>query len=195
MYDASPDTPKARPAEQLFGELLTVLGENPSRPGLRDTPKRAAQAMQFLTQGYRQQLEAVVNGAIFETSNSEMVIVRDIELYSLCEHHLLPFIGRAHVAYLPQGKVIGLSKIPRIVDLFARRLQIQENLTQQIAECVAEVTGARGVGVVVEARHLCSMMRGVQKQNSSMTTSAMLGDFREDARTRAEFLALLQSAR
>src|SRR6202008_4333970 len=155
-----------------------AVGEDPVREGLRDTPARAARALKFLTQGYTQKLEDVVGEAIFTTSNDEMVIVRDIELYSLCEHHMLPFIGKAHVAYLPARKVIGLSKIPRIVDMYARRLQIQENLTQQIAQSVQKVTGAKGVGVVIEAKHLCMMMRGVEKQNSSMTTSAMLGRFR-----------------
>ena len=181
--------------ESQYRALIEQIGEDPAREGLLDTPKRAAKAMQFLTQGYRQDAEELVNGAIFESQNSEMVIVRDIELYSLCEHHLLPFIGRAHVAYLPDGKVIGLSKIPRIVDMFARRLQIQENLTVQIAECVQELIGAKGVGVVIEAKHLCMMMRGVEKQNSSMTTSMMLGRFREDPRTRTEFLTLISGSR
>jgi GTP cyclohydrolase I len=175
-----------------YRQILVGLGEDPAREGLRDTPLRAAKAMQFLTRGYTESLERLVNGAIFESDNSEMVIVRDIELYSLCEHHLLPFSGKAHVAYLPAGKVIGLSKIPRIVDMFARRLQIQENLTQQIAQSIQTVTDADGVAVVIEARHMCMMMRGVEKQNSSMTTSSMLGRFREDARTRAEFLQLLR---
>lgn len=181
--------------ESHFRALIEGVGEDPSREGLLDTPKRAASALKFLTQGYTQDADALVNGAIFESSNSEMVIVRDIELYSLCEHHLLPFIGKAHVAYLPDGKVIGLSKIPRIVDMFARRLQIQENLTQQIGECVQRLTGAKGVAVVIEAKHLCMMMRGVEKQNSSMTTSMMLGWFREDPRTRSEFLTLIARAR
>lgn len=176
-----------------FTRILESVGENPRREGLLNTPGRAARAMAFLTQGYTQDITQLVNGAIFQSDNSEMVIVRDIELYSLCEHHLLPFTGRAHVAYIPDGKVIGLSKIPRIVDVFARRLQIQENLTQQIAESIQGITGARGVAVVVEARHLCAMMRGVQKQNSSMTTSAMLGAFRDDPRTRSEFLSLLHA--
>lgn len=174
-----------------FRALISAIGEDPDREGLRDTPQRAARALQFLTRGYRQRAEDIVGDAIFESSNSEMVIVRDIELYSLCEHHLLPFFGRAHVAYLPAGRVIGLSKIPRIVDMYARRLQIQENLTQQIGECIQRMTGAMGVAVVIEARHLCMMMRGVEKQNSSMTTSMMLGRFREDPRTRAEFLTLI----
>ena len=178
--------------EDHFKAIIEAVGEDPSREGLLRTPHRAARAMEFLTQGYRQDLKELVNDAVFTTSNNEMVIVRDIELYSMCEHHLLPFLGRAHVAYLPNGKVIGLSKIPRIVDMFARRLQIQEKLTQQIGNCVQEVTDAKGVAVVVEAKHLCAMMRGVEKQNSSMTTSMMLGRFRDDPRTRQEFLTLIR---
>lgn len=173
-------------------KLLEAVGENPAREGLKDTPKRAAKAMEFLTSGYQMALGDLVNNAIFESGSDEMVIVQDIELFSLCEHHLLPFIGRAHVGYLPNGKVIGLSKIPRIVDMFARRLQIQEAMTRQIAEAVQSVTNARGVAVVIESKHLCMMMRGVEKQNSSMTTSVMLGTFRNDPRTRAEFLTLLR---
>lgn len=179
--------------EQHYKAILEAVGENPAREGLLRTPHRAAKAMEFMTQGYTQDLAALVNEAVFESSNNEMVIVRDIELYSLCEHHLLPFIGKAHVAYLPNGKVLGLSKIPRIVDMFARRLQIQETLTQQIGNCIQEVTDAKGVAVVVEAKHLCAMMRGVQKQNSSMTTSMMLGRFRDDPRTRQEFLTLIRN--
>ena len=178
--------------EEHYRAIIEALGENPDREGLQRTPHRAAKAMEFLTQGYEQDLAEIVNDAIFESANDEMVIVRDIELYSLCEHHLLPFIGKAHVAYLPAGKVLGLSKIPRIVDMFARRLQIQENMTQQIGNCIQEVTGAHGVGVVIEAQHLCAMMRGVQKQHSSMVTSVMLGRFREDHRTREEFLTLVR---
>lgn len=178
--------------EEQFRAIIEAVGENPEREGLLRTPHRAAKAMEFLTQGYEQDLSEIVNGAIFESSNDEMVIVKDIELFSLCEHHLLPFIGKAHVAYLPDGKVIGLSKIPRIVDMFARRLQIQENLTQQIGQCLQDAIGAKGVGVVIEAKHLCAMMRGVQKQNSSMITSMMLGRFREDPRTRQEFLDLIR---
>ena len=173
-----------------YREILQLLGEDTSREGLADTPKRAAKAMAFLTEGYRADLQEIVNGAVFESDNDEMVLVRDIELYSLCEHHLLPFIGRCHVAYLPSGKVIGLSKIARITDMFARRLQIQENLTLQIANAIQEVTGAKGVGVIIEAKHMCMMMRGVQKQNSVMTTSVMLGRMRENQATRQEFLAL-----
>lgn len=187
-----------RMIEQLtesYRAILEGLGEDPQRAGLRDTPLRAARAMTFLTEGYAKNLEDIVNDAVFESDNDEMVLVRDIELYSLCEHHLLPFIGRCHVAYLPAGKVIGLSKIARITDMFARRLQIQENLTLQIANAVAEVTGAKGVGVIIEARHMCMMMRGVQKQNSVMSTSVMLGRMRDSAATRQEFLALVSSAR
>ena len=176
-----------------YREILTQLGEDTERDGLLDTPKRAAKAMQFLTRGYTQSLDEVVNGAIFESDNDEMVIVKDIELYSMCEHHLLPFIGKCHVAYLPTGKVIGLSKIARIVDMFARRFQIQENMTKQIADAIMQVTDASGVGVVIEAKHMCMMMRGVEKQNSSMITSIMLGAFRNKPATRAEFLNLVNN--
>ena len=179
--------------EAQFRAIIEAVGENPEREGLVRTPLRAAKAMQYLTQGYEQDITEIVNGAIFESENDQMVIVRHIEMYSLCEHHLLPFIGKCHVAYLPDGKVIGLSKIPRIVDMFARRLQIQENLTKQIGDCVQSVTGAKGVAVVIEAKHLCAMMRGVGKQNSDMVTSVMLGRFREDPRTRQEFLDLIRS--
>lgn len=172
--------------------ILQLLGEDPKRQGLLKTPDRAAEALQFLTSGYHQNIDEIVNGAVFDSNLSEMVIVKDIELYSLCEHHLLPFIGKCHVAYLPNKKIIGLSKIGRIVDCFAKRLQVQENLTQEIADCVLSVTGAKGVGVIIEAKHLCMMMRGVEKQNSQMTTSVMLGRFREDDRTRAEFLSLIR---
>lgn len=177
--------------KQAFETIISAVGEDPSRQGLRNTPERAARAFRFLTDGYRQDVAKIVNDAIFDSDMDELVIIKDIELYSLCEHHLLPFIGKCHVGYLPQGKVIGLSKIPRIVDMYARRLQIQENLTREIANCIRDVTGASGVGVVVEARHLCMMMRGVQKQNSSMTTSVMLGTLRQDSRTRTEFLKLI----
>lgn len=176
---------------QYYREIITALGEDPEREGLRDTPKRAAKAMQFLTAGYRQSLDEIVNGAVFESKTDEMVLVKDIELYSMCEHHLLPFIGKCHIAYLPDGKVLGLSKFARIVDMFARRMQIQENLTREIAETVQQVTQARGVAVVIEARHLCMMMRGVEKQNSSMTSSVMLGGFRANQATRQEFLTLI----
>ncbi|TLF52503.1 GTP cyclohydrolase I FolE [Halomonas urmiana] len=174
-----------------YRHIIQELGENPEREGLRDTPKRAAKAMQFLNRGYTQSLEEIINGAVFESETDEMVLVKDIELYSMCEHHLLPFIGKCHIAYLPSGKVLGLSKFARIVDMYARRMQIQENLTRQIAEAVQQVTEARGVGVVIEARHLCMMMRGVEKQNSSMTSSVMLGAFRENQSTRQEFLTLV----
>ncbi|MBV36961.1 MAG: GTP cyclohydrolase I FolE [Rickettsiales bacterium] len=178
--------------ESLYKDVLVELGEDISRNGILDTPKRAAKAMKFLTQGYEQDLNAVVNNAIFDSDNDSMVIVKDIELYSMCEHHMLPFIGKAHVGYLPTGKVIGLSKIARIVDMFARRLQIQENLTKQIAEAIQDVTGASGVGVIIEAKHMCMMMRGVEKQNSVMTSSTMLGQFRSSQNTRNEFLTLIE---
>ena len=178
--------------ENYFKKIIEAIGEDTERDGLKDTPKRAAKALRFLTQGYTQTLDEVVNGALFESDSDEMIIVKDIELYSMCEHHLLPFIGKCHVAYLPKGKIIGLSKIARIVDMFARRLQVQERLTQQIAQTVFEATEASGVGVIIEAKHLCMMMRGVEKQNSVMTTSMMLGSFRQDRRTRAEFLSLVQ---
>ncbi len=176
-----------------YREILQGVGEDPEREGLLYTPKRAAKAMQYLCHGYQQSLEQIVNGALFESDNDEMVVVRDIELYSLCEHHLLPFIGKAHVAYIPTGKVLGLSKIARIVDMFARRLQIQENLTRQVADAIARVTDAAGVAVVIEAKHMCMMMRGVEKQNSVMSTSVMLGAFRESYNTRHEFLQLIRS--
>ncbi|PXF62491.1 GTP cyclohydrolase I FolE [Kangiella spongicola] len=178
--------------ESLYKDVLVELGEDISRNGILDTPKRAAKAMKFLTQGYEQDLNTVVNNAIFDSDNDSMVIVKDIELYSMCEHHMLPFIGKAHVGYLPTGKVIGLSKIARIVDMFARRLQIQENLTKQIAEAIQDVTGASGVGVIIEAKHMCMMMRGVEKQNSVMTSSTMLGQFRSSQNTRNEFLTLIE---
>jgi GTP cyclohydrolase I len=177
--------------EQSFLDLLEAIGEDPTREGLVKTPGRAARAFEFLTAGYRQSLDELVNNAIFESEASEIVLVKEIELYSMCEHHLLPFIGKAHVAYIPNGKVVGLSKMARIVDMFARRLQIQENLTMQIADALMNMLHPRGVGVVIEAKHLCMMMRGVEKQNSVMTTSCLLGTFKEDARTRSEFLALL----
>jgi GTP cyclohydrolase I len=175
-----------------YRELLRAIGEDVDREGLQRTPDRATRALEFLTQGYRQNLDEIINGAVFESSASEIILVKDIELYSLCEHHLLPFIGRAHVAYLPNGKVIGLSKVARIVDVFARRLQIQENLTTQIAESLMNCLQPSGVAVVVEAKHLCMMMRGVEKQNSVMKTSCLLGTFKDDARTRSEFLSLLK---
>ncbi len=179
--------------QKSITHILTEIGEDPTREGLVDTPKRVEKSFEFLTRGYKQNLTAVVNGAIFSSDADEMVIVRDIEFFSMCEHHMLPFFGRAHVGYIPQGKIIGVSKIARIVDMFARRLQVQENLTQQIAEAIMEVLSPEGVGVVLTARHMCMQMRGVEKQNSEMTTSSMLGSFRREAETRAEFLQLIQS--
>jgi GTP cyclohydrolase IA len=177
---------------EAYCEMLGAIGEDVEREGLRRTPDRAARALEFLTQGYRQDLDEIINDAVFASDASEIILVKDIELYSLCEHHLLPFIGRAHVAYIPNGKVIGLSKVARIVDVFARRLQIQENLTTQIAQSLMGCLEPSGVAVVVEAKHLCMMMRGVEKQNSVMKTSCLLGVFQEDARTRSEFLSLLK---
>jgi GTP cyclohydrolase IA len=193
--EAEMKTPPLASMETLsahYREILRGLGEDVDREGLVDTPKRAMKAMQYLTRGYHQSLEEIVNNAMFASDNDEMVLLKDIELYSLCEHHVLPIIGRAHVAYLPNGRVIGLSKIARIVDMFAARLQIQENLTRQIAEAIMKVTNARGVGVVIDAKHMCMTMRGIEKQNSSMSTSVMLGSFREDPRTREEFLDLIR---
>lgn len=174
-----------------FEAIIRATGEDLTRPGLVDTPQRAAKAMEYLTRGYDQDLDTVVNGAIFPTDNKSIVVVKDIELYSLCEHHLLPFIGKCHVGYIPDGQVIGLSKVARIVDMYARRLQIQENLTTQIASTIAEVTGTESVAVVVEAKHLCMMMRGVEKQNSVMRTSTMLGAFQDNDSTRKEFMTLI----
>ncbi len=181
--------------EQHWAKIIEAIGEDLQRPGLRDTPKRAAKAFEFLTRGYAQSVDEVVNEALFPSDSSEMVLVQDVELYSLCEHHLLPFIGKCHVAYIPTGQVIGLSKVARLVDVFARRLQIQEALTTQIAETIMAVTEAEGVGVIIEAQHMCMMMRGVEKQNSVMKTSAMLGSFRTEQKTRDEFLSLLQLRR
>ncbi len=178
---------------ESFHRILETVGENPNREGLLKTPFRAAKAIEFMTSGYDVKLEEIINNAVFESDMDEMVIVKNIELYSLCEHHILPFTGKCHVGYIPNGKVLGLSKIPRIVDMFAKRLQIQENLTKEIAECIMSVTGARGVGVIIEAQHFCMMMRGVEKQNSSMITSMMLGLFRKNDRTRAEFLNLIRA--
>ncbi len=178
--------------KEHFKKIIAAIGEDVERDGLKETPQRAATALQFLTQGYTQSVEQIVNGALFESDNDEMIIVKDIEMYSLCEHHLLPFIGKCHVAYIPKGKIIGLSKVARIVDMFARRLQVQERLTKQIAETMLQMTGAWGVGVIIEAKHLCMMMRGVEKQNSVMTTSVMLGGFRTDHGTRSEFLSLVR---
>lgn len=177
--------------ESAYATIIDGIGEDLSRDGLLDTPKRAAKAMKFLTHGYSQTVEDIVNGALFDSDASEMVLVSDIELYSMCEHHVLPFIGKCHVAYIPGGKVLGLSKVARIVDMYARRLQIQESLTTQIARSVMDITGAAGVGVIIEAKHMCMMMRGVQKQNSVMRTSSLLGCFRDNDKTRAEFLSLV----
>ncbi|WP_423062566.1 GTP cyclohydrolase I FolE [Candidiatus Paracoxiella cheracis] len=181
-----------KPIENYVTDILTILGENPNREGLKETPRRFRKALEHLTKGYGENIDTIVNDALFESDMDEMVIVKNIELYSLCEHHLLPFVGKCHVAYLPNGKILGLSKIARIVDMFAKRLQVQEHLTKQIAETILSVTDAKGVGVIIEAKHLCMMMRGVEKQHSDMTTSMMLGRFRQDDRTRAEFLSLIK---
>jgi GTP cyclohydrolase IA len=178
--------------QEIIRQLLAELGEDPSREGLLDTPKRVEKALKFLTSGYAADVDATLNNALFSVDYNEMVIVRDIDFYSLCEHHLLPFFGKCHVAYIPQGRVLGLSKIPRLVDIFARRLQIQERLTNQIAQTICQKIDPLGVAVVMEATHLCMSMRGVEKQNSVAATSAMLGVFREDARTRMEFLELIK---
>lgn len=178
--------------EKHIKALIKALGENPSRSGLANTPRRTAHALHYLTKGYQEDLTTIINGALFESDMDEMVIVKDIELYSLCEHHLLPFIGKCHVAYIPNGKVLGISKFARIIDMYARRLQIQENLTKQIAETISIITQAKGVAVVIEAQHLCMMMRGIEKQNSKMTTSMMLGLFRKNQQTRSEFLSLIR---
>lgn len=181
--------------EELFSGILGAIGEDPAREGLLQTPRRVAKAYEFLTSGYHQDLEKVLNGAIFNERYSEMVIVKDIDFFSMCEHHLLPFFGKAHVAYIPNGKIIGLSKIPRIVEVFSRRLQVQERMTEQIAETLFRALNPEGVGIVVEARHMCMMMRGVEKQNSIAITSAMLGSFRNRPQTRNEFLALIGKSR
>jgi GTP cyclohydrolase I len=179
--------------QSLTRELLIALGENPDREGLKGTPRRVADAMAFLTSGYRADPVKLINGAIFTQETNSMVIVKNIELYSLCEHHMLPFFGRCHIGYVPSGRVFGLSKLARLVDMYARRLQLQERLTEQISQAVMDSIDARGVGVMIEARHLCMMMRGVEKQNSVMVTSSVLGTFRESASTREEFLALIGS--
>jgi len=191
--NAEPDTAaKMDPLEETVRSMLRELGENPGREGLLKTPGRVAQSLRFLTGGYHQDVEKVLNGAVYSVAYDEMVIVKDIEIFSMCEHHLLPFFGRCHVAYIPNKKVIGLSKIPRLVDVYARRLQIQERLTNQIAETIMETIKPQGVGVIIEAKHLCMIMRGVEKQNSVAVTSAMLGAFREVEQTRAEFLRLVR---
>lgn len=179
----------------LVRRQIELLGEDPAREGLQRTPQRAADAMRYLTRGYKQDPKKILNDALFEASSDEMVIVKDIDFYSLCEHHLLPFFGRCHIAYLPTTKIVGLSKIPRLVEVYARRLQVQERMTQEIAHTLKELINAQGVGVVVEAQHLCMMMRGVEKQNSYAITSALLGPFRDDPRTRAEFLNLIRHRR
>jgi len=184
------DDQDTNPFADLVRQQLALLGEDPKREGLRQTPTRVANAMQFLTRGYGQTVEEVIGTALFEEKHDSMVIVRDIEIYSLCEHHMLPFFGKAHIAYIPDGKIVGLSKLPRIVDVFARRLQIQERLTEEVAQAIEDVLKPQGVGVVIEAVHLCMMMRGVEKQNSKTITSAVRGLFRRDHRTREEFLRL-----
>jgi len=189
------NTPANREFEEIIRRELELIGEDPRREGLLNTPERVAKAMKFLTEGYNSSAEEVVGDGIFEEEHDNMIMVRDIELYSLCEHHMLPFFGKAHVAYIPNGKIVGLSKIPRIVDVFARRLQVQERLTEQIAEGLCRVLNPSGVGVVIEAYHLCMMMRGVQKQNSKTITSALRGAFREDPKTRDEFLRLAHNGR
>lgn len=177
--------------KKAYTDILENVGDDPRREGLLETPKRAAKAMQYLTRGYHQNLNKIINGAVFESDMDEMVLVQDIEMYSLCEHHLLPFIGKCHVAYIPNGKVIGLSKIARITDFYARRLQVQEQLTHQIAECLMGIIRPKGVGVIIEAQHLCMMMRGVEKQNSLLKTYKMLGNFRTDNAIRSEFINLV----
>ena len=178
---------------ELTREMLLRLGEDPQREGLARTPERMAQALEFLTKGYQEDPQEILRGALFTEEYDEMVIVKDVEMFSLCEHHLLPFFGKVHVAYIPKGKVIGLSKIPRLIDVFARRLQVQERLTTQIAECIQQAIHPEGVGVVIEARHLCMMMRGVEKQHSAAVTSSMLGAFRNEENTRQEFLSLIRA--
>jgi len=190
--------PEAAGSESIAGlirQMLVQLGEDPNREGLRQTPERFAKAMRFLTSGYRENPEKILNGAMFSVGYDEMVVVKDIEVYSLCEHHLLPFFGKCHVAYIPNKKVVGLSKIARLVNMYARRLQIQERLTSQIAQTIEDKLSPQGVGVIIEARHMCMVMRGVEKQNSAAVTSAMLGAFRENKQTRDEFLSLVRSGR
>lgn len=178
--------------QQQIHDILLALGEDPAREGLLDTPERVEKSLRFLTRGYGQTLEEVVNGALFEAESDDMVIVRDIEFFSLCEHHMLPFFGKCHVGYIPNGKIIGVSKVARIVDMFARRLQVQERLTKQVSEALMNTLGAEGVGVVMEAQHLCMQMRGVEKQHSVMTTSSMVGSFRRELATRNEFTRLIR---
>lgn len=190
-HGAAPAAPGPGPFEQLIAGVLVQLGEDPARDGLRQTPARVAASLRWLTRGYQMSVEDVIGDAVFEEKHENMVLVRDIEIYSLCEHHLLPFFGRAHVAYLPDGRIVGLSKIPRVVEVFARRLQVQERLTDEVADALCQVLNPLGVGVVIEAYHLCMMMRGVEKQNSRTVTSALRGTFRSDGRTREEFLRLV----
>jgi GTP cyclohydrolase I len=190
---AEPLTVTSASLEELMREVLVRLGEDPDRDGLKNTPERVDRSLHFLTRGYKEEPEKILCDALFDVTYDEMVIVKDIEMFSLCEHHMLPFFGKVHVAYLPKGKVIGLSKIPRLVDVFARRLQVQERLTTQIAETIQNAINPIGVGVVIEARHLCMMMRGVEKQHSSAVTSSMLGAFRDEQETREEFLSLIRA--
>jgi GTP cyclohydrolase I len=195
-YGHKPDTSlHDASVQQIYAELLARIGEDPTRDGLLDTPKRMEKSMDFLTQGYTQTVEEVLHDALFDVDYDEMVLVKDIEFYSMCEHHLLPFFGKAHIAYVPHGKVVGLSKLPRIVDVFARRLQVQERLTQQVAEAIEKAVHPQGVAVVMEAQHLCMMMRGVQKQESATVTSAMRGVFKTQQQTRNEFLSFVHPAR
>ena len=181
--------------QSLIERILLSIGEDPKREGLLRTPQRVEKSLKFLTSGYNVDIKKMINGALYNEDYNEMVIVKDIDVYSLCEHHLLPFFGKCHVAYLPQGKIIGLSKVPRLIDAFSRRLQVQERLTTQIAQCIQDIVKPAGVAVVIEALHLCMSMRGVEKQNSYTTTSSMLGCFKDDARTRSEFLSLVAPAR
>jgi GTP cyclohydrolase IA len=194
LHEASVEVPKESIAD-LVRKMIVLLGEDPNREGLRKTPERFEKALKFLTSGYHQNLEHVLNGATFSVHCDEMVVVKDIEFFSLCEHHLLPFFGKAHVAYLPSTKVLGLSKIARLVNMFARRLQIQERMTSQIADAISEKISPEGVGVIIEARHLCMQMRGVEKQHGQAVTSAMLGSFRHNKQTRDEFLSLVRTQR
>ena len=190
---SEPATVASASVEELLREVLVRLGEDPTRDGLQKTPERVHRALQFLTRGHQEDPKAILQGALFDVTYDEMVIVKDIEMFSLCEHHMLPFFGKVHVAYIPHGKVIGLSKIPRLVNVFSQRLQVQERLTTQIAETIQSAIHPLGVGVIIEARHLCMMMRGVEKQHSSTVTSSMLGAFREDQQTRQEFLSLVRN--
>jgi GTP cyclohydrolase I len=195
VHRATPQASTAEPFAEKVRDILSALGEDPAREGLVKTPERVESSLRWLTQGYRISVEDAVGDAVFEESHQSMIMVRDIELYSLCEHHLLPFFGRAHVAYIPDGKILGLSKVARIVDVFARRLQVQERLTDQIADAIMDVLHPTGVGVVIEASHFCMMMRGVEKQNSRAVTSALRGIFRDDSKTRVEFLRLAHGGR